>query len=107
MTARWSLRLYGSDRALPPDLFQHLQFAQLRRPNCSYRCGETPTKFSFTPDNELGAAAHWSQPLGAGLLIVAGADAHDVRVWDQEQTYGSSARADQSARPPARLGRLR
>jgi len=60
-------------------------------PSCSYRCGETPTKFSLTPDNELGAVAHWSQPLGAGLLLVAGADTHDVRVWDQEQSYGATA----------------
>ncbi len=58
---------------------------------CSYRCGEIPTKFSLTPDNELGAVAHWSQPLGAGLLLVAGADTHDVRVWDQEQTFGATA----------------
>ena len=35
--------------------------------------------------------AHWSQPLGAGLLFVAGAETHDVRVWDREQTYGSTA----------------
>jgi len=53
---------------------------------CSYRCGEIPTKFSLTPDNELGAVAHWSQPLGAGLLLLAGADTHDVRVWDQEDS---------------------
>src|SRR5208337_3559965 len=58
---------------------------------CSYRCGETPTRFTLIPDNELGAAAHWSQPLGAGLLVIAGADVHDVRVWDREQTYGSTA----------------
>ena len=57
---------------------------------CSYRCGETPTKFSFTPDNELGAAAHWSQPLGAGLLVMAGADVHDVRIWDREQSFSGS-----------------
>ena len=55
-------------------------------PTCSYRCGEIPTKFSLTPDNELGAVAHWSQPLGAGLLLLAGADTHDVRVWDQEDS---------------------
>jgi outer membrane receptor protein involved in Fe transport len=58
--------------------------------SCTYRCGEIPSKFSLTPDNELGAVAHWSQPLGAGLLIVAGADTHDVRVWDQEQSYGAT-----------------
>ena len=60
-------------------------------PDCDYRCGEAPTRFSLSPENELGAVAHWNQPLGAGLLVVAGADSHDVRVWDQEQTYGASA----------------
>lgn len=58
-------------------------------PDCTLRCGETPTKFSLTPDNELGATAHWSQPLGAGLLLLGGADVHDVRVWDREQSFGS------------------
>jgi outer membrane cobalamin receptor len=57
---------------------------------CSFRCGEIPSKFSLTPNNELGAVAHWNQPLTAGLLLVMGADTHDVRVWDQEQSYGSS-----------------
>jgi outer membrane receptor protein involved in Fe transport len=56
---------------------------------CSYRCGEIPTKFSLTPDNELGAVAHWSQPLGPGFLLVAGADTHDVRVWDQEESLSA------------------
>ncbi len=60
-------------------------------PACAYRCGETPTRFTYIPVNELGAAAHWNQPLGAGLLLIAGADVHDVRIWDREQTYGSSA----------------
>ncbi len=60
-------------------------------PTCDYRCTETPTRFSLTPYNELGAVAHWNQPLGAGLLLVAGADAHDVRVWDREQSFGSAA----------------
>jgi outer membrane receptor protein involved in Fe transport len=60
-------------------------------PDCSFRCGEAPTRFSLSPENELGAVAHWNQALGAGLLVVAGADTHDVRVWDQEQTYGTSA----------------
>jgi outer membrane receptor protein involved in Fe transport len=60
-------------------------------PTCSYRCRETPTRFSHTPENELGAVAHWTQPIGAGLILVAGADTHDVRVWDLEQTYGATA----------------
>jgi len=64
--------------------------ATLADDGCTYRCSESPSKFSLTPDNELGAVAHWSQPLGAGVLLLAGADTHDVRVWDQEQSYGAS-----------------
>lgn len=59
-------------------------------PSCTYRCGESLTKYSLVPDNELGGALHWNQPLGAGLVLVSGADVHDVRVWDREQSYGSS-----------------
>ena len=77
-------RLYGSSERY------RQTFSQILNPN-TLRNGETPSKFSFIPDNELGAAAHWNQPLGAGLLIVAGADVHDVRIWDREQTYGSKA----------------
>jgi outer membrane receptor protein involved in Fe transport len=77
-------RVYGSDERF------RQTFSQIANPT-TLRNGETPTKFSFVPDNELGAAAHWNQPLGAGLLIVAGAEVHDVRIWDREQTYGSSA----------------
>ena len=94
--ARTARRLAGAtglrfDGALSPDILEHLEFAQFWHSVCSYRCGETPTQFSLTPNNELGAAAHWSQPLGAGLLLVVGADVHDVRIWDHEQTFGSSA----------------
>ncbi len=77
-------RFYGSDERY------RQTFSQILNPG-TLRNGEIPSKFSFIPDNELGAAAHWNQPLGAGLLIVAGADAHDVRIWDQEQTYGGKA----------------
>jgi outer membrane receptor protein involved in Fe transport len=78
-----TMRLYGST-----DHFRQT-FSSIANPN-TLRNSETPTKFSLTPDNELGAAAHWSRPLGAGLLVVAGADVHDVRVWDKEQAYGKS-----------------
>ena len=84
-------RVYGSDERYRQTFSSISNLTDFGDPACSYRCGETPTKLSFVPDNELGAAAHWNQPLGAGLLIVAGADAHDVRIWDQEQTYGSKA----------------
>lgn len=73
-------RVYGSDERYRQTFSSILNTYTLRN-------GETPSKFSFVPDNELGAAAHWNQPLGAGLLIVAGADVHDVRIWDHEQSF--------------------
>ncbi|MGA2535677.1 MAG: TonB-dependent receptor, partial [Terracidiphilus sp.] len=42
-------------------------------------------------ENELGAVAHWTEPLGPGFVLVAGADTHDLRIWDNEQTYGATA----------------
>jgi outer membrane receptor protein involved in Fe transport len=85
------LRLYGSAEHYR-QVFSSISSAPTAaNPTCSYRCGETPTRFSHSPENELGAVAHWTQPLGAGVVIVAGADTHDVRVWDNEQTYGATA----------------
>jgi outer membrane receptor protein involved in Fe transport len=77
-------------------------------PDCSYRCGETPTKISNIPDNELGATAHWTQPLGAGLLLLAGSDVHDVRVWDEEQIVatGTITKTNVHQRDPALYGEL-
>ena len=83
-------RVYGSTSHFRQTFSSVVNTPNAEFPACSYRCGETPSKFSLTPDNELGAATHWSQPLGAGFLLVAGADAHDVRVWDREQSLGSS-----------------
>jgi len=53
------------------------------------RNSETLNRFAKTPDNELGAVVHWSQPIltsrfGPGLLFLAGADTHDIRANDQE-----------------------
>ncbi len=86
-SATLTVRLYGSDERYRQTFSAISNLPDFGDPACLYRCGETPTKLARTSDNELGAAAHWSQPLGAGLLLVAGADAHDVRVWDQEQAY--------------------
>jgi outer membrane receptor protein involved in Fe transport len=88
--ATLALRLYGSTNHFRQTFSGISNLPNYGDPNCSYRCGENPSKFSLTPNNELGAATHWSQPLGAGLLLVAGADTRDVRVWDREQSYGSS-----------------
>lgn len=84
-------RVYGSTEHFRQVFSSITSTPTAASPSCSYRCGESPTRFSLTPENELGAVAHWSQPLGASLLVVAGADTHDVRVWDHEQTFGSSA----------------
>jgi outer membrane receptor protein involved in Fe transport len=88
--ASLALRLYGSTDHFRQTFSSISNLPSAAYPTCSYRCGENPSKFSLTPNNELGAAAHWNQPLGAGLLLVAGADTHDVRVWDREQSLGAS-----------------
>ena len=102
----FNLRLYGSDERYRQTFSSISNSPNAANPTCSYRCGETPTKYSYVPTNELGAAAHWSQPLRAGLLFLAGADSHDVRVWDREQSFSSSAHHE-SPRSSARLRRLR
>jgi outer membrane receptor protein involved in Fe transport len=84
-------RFYGSTEHFRQTFSSISNLPDSGDPTCSYRCGEIPSKFSLTPDNELGAVAHWSQPFGAGVLLLAGADTHDVRVWDREQSYASSA----------------
>ena len=85
-----ALRFYGSDERYRQTFSSISNLPNFGDAACTYRCGETPSKFSYVPDNELGASAHWSQPFGAGLLFVFGADAHDVRVWDREQSYTGS-----------------
>jgi outer membrane receptor protein involved in Fe transport len=84
-------RVYGSDEHFRQVFSQINDTPTAAYPDCSYRCGESETRFSLTPENEIGAAAHWSQPFGPHFLLVAGADTHDVRVWDHEQTFGSRA----------------
>ena len=90
-SASLGLRLYGSDERYRQTFSSFSNAPNAANPTCNFRCGETPTRFSFVPTNELGGAAHFSQPLGAGVLLLAGADVHDVRVWDREQTYGATA----------------
>jgi outer membrane receptor protein involved in Fe transport len=85
------MRLYGSTEHYRQTFSSISSLPDFGDSSCSYRCGETPTRFSLTPVNELGAAAHWSQPLGAGLLLLAGADTHDLRFWDRERTFGKTA----------------
>ncbi len=84
------LRVYGSTESYHQTFSSILNTPNSDNPTCSYRCGEAPSRFAVIPNNELGAAAHWNQPLSLGLLLVAGADVHDVRVWDREQTFGAT-----------------
>jgi len=86
-----TLRLYGSTEHYRQTFSSISNLPTLADPTCSYRCGEIPTRFTLAPDNELGAAAHWNQPIGAEFLVIAGADVHDVRFWDREQTFGATA----------------
>ena len=86
-----TVRIYGSDERYRQTFSSISNLPNFGIADCSYRCGESPTRLSQIPDNELGAAAHWSQPVGPGLLLVVGADVHDSRFWDREQTYGTKA----------------
>lgn len=86
-----AVRVYGSDEHYYQTFSSISNASTPADPACSYRCGETPTKVSTTPANELGAAAHWTQPLTPGLLLLAGADVRDVRVWDEELLFSTGA----------------
>lgn len=90
-SATAALRLYGSTEHFRQIFSSITNLPNSGAPACSYRCGESLTRFTLTPDNEWGAVAHWTRPMGAGLVVLAGADVHDVRVWDREQTYGGGA----------------
>ncbi len=76
----WSqltLRLYGSTE-------HYRQTFSSIGPN---RASETLTRYAEDPADELGAAAHWRQPVGAKAVILVGADTHDVRASDDEVLF--------------------
>lgn len=76
----WSqlvLRFYGSTE-------HYRQTFSSIGPN---RASETLTRYAEDPADELGAAAHWRQPVGAKVVILAGADTHDVRASDNEVLF--------------------
>jgi outer membrane receptor protein involved in Fe transport len=81
-----ALRLYGSTERYRQTFSSILDVPAASDPTCSYRCSESPTKLTRTSDNELGGALRGSRPFGAGFLLMGGADEHDVRVWDLEQS---------------------
>jgi outer membrane receptor protein involved in Fe transport len=62
------------------------------------RTVETLTRFAQTPSDQLGAAARWTQPLGARLVVLGGADVRDVRGEDNEIATITGVRTLLSAR---------
>ena len=64
------------------------------------RNSETLNRFAKTPDDEMGAVLHWSKPLTPELLLLVGADTHDVRAGDFETTIkaGVQSPVDQNDR---------
>ncbi len=78
--ADWSnlvVRLYGDT--------QH--YSQTFSTINAARTAETLTRIGKDPADELGALGHWAQPIGTHLLLLAGADIHDVRAADYETLY--------------------
>jgi outer membrane receptor protein involved in Fe transport len=55
------------------------------------RISENLTRSAQNPAAELGAVAHWSQPIGPRLVVLAGADTHDVRASDREALFRQGA----------------
>ena len=62
------------------------------------RTQETPTRFAQTPSDQLGGAVRWTQPLGARLVVLGGADTRDVRGEDNETALTTGIRTLISAR---------
>lgn len=88
----WSqltLRFYGSTE----------HYRQTFSSIASNRASEIQTRFAENPADELGAAVHWRQPVGAKAVVIAGADTHDVRASDDEVLYtGAKGFQNTSAR---------
>ena len=62
------------------------------------RTAETLTRFAQTPSDQLGGAMRWTQPLGARLVVLGGADTRDVRGEDNEIATITGVRTLISAR---------
>jgi len=74
-TNHFVLRLYGADEDF------HQSFSSIS----ANRNSERLTRLVHDPAGELGGQARWHQTVGHRLLLLAGADTHDVRAADYEQ----------------------
>ena len=85
-----TLRVYGSTEHYRQTFTSISSAPNFGDPTCTTRCGETLNRLALLAANELGAAAHWTRPFGANRVVLVGADTHDIRYFDREQTYGNS-----------------
>ncbi|MFT4114040.1 TonB-dependent receptor [Silvibacterium sp.] len=75
-----SLRLFGDDE----------HYRQTFSSIATGRGSETLTRYAEDPAAELGAAAHVHHAFTPKLLVIAGADTHDVRASDDEILFTGS-----------------
>ena len=73
----FAVRLFGDDE----------HYRQTFSTITAGRTSEKLTRFAFDPATELGGALRWQHGFGNDLLVVAGADTHDVRASDNEQLF--------------------
>ncbi len=76
----WSqltVRLYGSTE----------HYRQTFSAISANRTSEILTRSGQDPADELGAGVLWRQPVGSEVIILAGADTHDVRASDNEVLF--------------------
>jgi len=81
--ADWSnlvVRLFGDNE----------HYSQTFSTIAASRASETLIRIGKDPADELGAAGHWHQLVGTHLLVLAGADIHDVRAADYETNFPAS-----------------
>lgn len=83
-----SLRLFGDNE----------HYRQTFSSIATGRGSETLTRYAEDPATELGAALHARHAFLPRLLVVAGADTHDVRAADDEILFTSSGTLTTSAR---------
>jgi outer membrane receptor protein involved in Fe transport len=83
------LRFYGT--------VEH--YRQIFSSTNSTQSAETLTSHAYEPSNELGVAGLWHHAIGTHLLLLAGADTHDLRAADEQTLFtGSGGLASTAAK---------
>jgi outer membrane cobalamin receptor len=76
-TNHFQLRLYGASE----------HYRQSFSSISAARDSEILTRLGRDPAGELGGQANWRRPVGRQLLLLVGADTHDVRAADYERIF--------------------